>query len=155
VDTEVLNLVQRDRLILRRTFFRWFVALNIKCHFNLTVAFKMTNGHPTHLWIRSKSPQIHFPSGDGANGINLKCSEIQSSFAFQSNTLRSTYNNRNEGLLELLIEHLRAHVNARQPTTIAWMTVVPSDALLEPTHLQTIIEINCVFIYNVHVVVNP
>lgn len=41
----------------------------------------------------------------------------------------------NERFLELLVQHLCADVNARQPATVTWVTVVPTNRILQPTNL--------------------
>ena len=46
------------------------------------------------------------------------------------------YHNGSPWLLKLLIQHLCAHVDTRQPTPIPRMRVVPSQRILKTTHLN-------------------
>ena len=46
-----------------------------------------------------------------------------------------TYHDGDKRFLELLVQHLCADINARQPAAIAWVTVVPANSILQPTHL--------------------
>jgi len=43
--------------------------------------------------------------------------------------------NRQEWLLELLVQHLGANINSRQPAAISRVAVIPSDGVLDPAHL--------------------
>ena len=43
---------------------------------------------------------------------------------------KGTYHNGDEWLLELLVEHLSADVDAGEPAAVAGMAVVPADHIL-------------------------
>ena len=47
-----------------------------------------------------------------------------------------TYNYRHPWLLELLVGHLSAHINAREPTAVTRVTVVPTHTILKTTNLR-------------------
>lgn len=46
-----------------------------------------------------------------------------------------TYHDSNKRLLELLVEHLSTDINARQPASVARMTVIPTNCILQSTDL--------------------
>ena len=49
-----------------------------------------------------------------------------------------TYHNCNKWFLKLLIQHLCAHVDSREPAAVTRVTVVPADGILQPPYLGTI-----------------
>lgn len=48
---------------------------------------------------------------------------------------RDTYYHCYEWLLELLIEHLSADINAREPAAVARVAVVPANRIFKAAHL--------------------
>lgn len=67
-----------------------------------------------YLWISSERAKADFSGRDGPNGI---------------------YDYRDEGLLEILVEHLRRHIDSGQPAAVSGMTVVPAYGVLLPANL--------------------
>lgn len=49
---------------------------------------------------------------------------------------KQSYHNGYKRLLKLLVEHLSADINTRQPATITGVTVIPADGVLQPANLQ-------------------
>ena len=47
-----------------------------------------------------------------------------------------THHDGDERISEFLVVHLRVDVDAREPTAVPRMRVVPSDRILQPSHLQ-------------------
>jgi len=47
-----------------------------------------------------------------------------------------THNNGNEWIGEFLVVHLCVDVDAREPTAVPRMRVVPADRVLQPAHLK-------------------
>lgn len=43
--------------------------------------------------------------------------------------------NSNKWFLEILIQHLSWHINTREPATIPWVRMVPSNSVFQTIHL--------------------
>lgn len=51
-------------------------------------------------------------------------------------TTPHSYHYGHKRLLKLLVEHLSADIYARQPASIARVTVIPADGILQPANLR-------------------
>ena len=67
----------------------------------------------THLWVGPEGANLNLASGDCPVGV---------------------HHNGQERVLVLLLGHLRANVDARQPASIAWVAVVPPYHVFQPAH---------------------
>lgn len=47
-----------------------------------------------------------------------------------------SYHDGNKGFLKLLVEHLSADIYAREPASVAGVTVVPANCILQPANLR-------------------
>lgn len=54
----------------------------------------------------------------------------------KNNDLKQSYHNGYKRLLKLLVEHLSADIDTRQPASITGVTVIPADGVLQPANLQ-------------------
>lgn len=68
-----------------------------------------------YLGVGSESTEAHFASRDGSDGIN---------------------DDGYKGLLEVLVQHLRRDIDARQPAAVPGVAVVPSNGIFLPANLK-------------------
>ena len=69
-----------------------------------------------HFWIGAECPNVDLSSRHGLYWVHY---------------------NGHPRFLVLLVQHLGAHVNAREPAAIAGVTVVPTNGILHVSHLHT------------------
>lgn len=58
------------------------------------------------------------------------------SFKWKMKSIPLSYHYGHKWLLKLLVKHLSADINARQPASVTGVTVIPANRILQPTNLK-------------------
>lgn len=54
----------------------------------------------------------------------------------KNNSFKQSHHNGYKRLLKLLVEHLSADIDTRQPASVTGVTVIPADGVFQPANLQ-------------------